>query len=324
MLGIFGSDGDLRDVAMNGFQLNPRRALEMLCTVPQPASPKVVTLRVTGDDGRPAPTLGASALLKGERSLALIVVRPPTSDKVWSLIAQGLQPAVRRIATLLDAQTAPAPEAASTPMRNDGSGFVLLDSDLKVVSKWHPQDAAATELAKLVEPDDDRLPLLFERTVRRLTRAWNFSRIETCAAATAHPVPGLVLRVTPVRGAGVLIGVFLEPFNDLPMERATSAFRISPRERDVLHALLDGLGVSDIAGMLNIAESTVSDHIARMIAKTNARNRVEMVATLLDWPSVKTALRSARALRANGSGSTDATPAWLKASRRPRSNHFLP
>ncbi len=295
----------------------------MLCTVPQPACSKVVTLRVTGDDGKPAPTLGASALLNGDRSLALIVVRPATSDKVWSLIAQGLQPAVRRIAALLDTQMAPAAEPTSMRVRNDGSGFILLDSDLKVVSKWYPQDAASAELAKLVDPDADRLPLLFERTIRRLTRTWNFSRIETCTAATAQPVPGLLLRVTPVRGAGVMIGAFLEPFSDHPMERATSAFRISPRERDVLHALLDGLGVSDIAGILNIAESTVSDHIARMIAKTNARNRVEMVATLLDWPSVKAVLHSARALRPNGNGPTGATPPWLKASRRPRTNHFL-
>ncbi len=324
VMGIFASDDDLREVAMQGFQLNARRALAMLCTVPLPASSKAVSLKVTGDDGKLAATLGASTLLEGNRSLVLIVARPAISDKVWSLVAQGLQPAVRRIATLIDADTTPAFEPSSESIGHGGCGFIVLNRDLTVALEWHPQDPTSAELAKLIEPEENRLPLLFERTVRRLTRTWDFSRIDTCALATAHPIPGLVMRVMPVRGAGVLIGVFLEPFSDHPMERAASEFRISPRERDVLYALLDGRGVPDIAAMLNIAESTVSDHIARMIAKTNARNRVEMAATMLGWPTVKAALPSAGAARTKLNGSSDTAPTWLKATARYQRNHFIP
>ncbi|MBV9232511.1 MAG: helix-turn-helix transcriptional regulator [Candidatus Eremiobacteraeota bacterium] len=325
-LGVFASNGDLREFAMQGLQSNVRAALDMLSTVPEPMTSKVVALKVTAEDGKLARTLRGSILLDGGRLLAFIAVRPTTTDKAWSMVAQGMQPAVRRIAALINAEGVPAQEPTPLPMptRSDGSGFLLLNSDLNVVFQWHPEDAASAELAKLVEPEHDRLPLLLERTVRRLTRRWDFARIETCTPARAQPLPGLLLRVAPVRGAGVLIGVFLEPFTDHPMERAASEFRISPRERDVLYALLDGRGVNDIAAMLNIAESTVSDHIARMIAKTNARNRVEMAATLLGWPRIKAALQSARGAHSNGNGSNDATPRWLQTTRRSRRNHFVP
>jgi hypothetical protein len=52
--------------------------------------------------------------------------------------------------------------------------------------------------------------------------------------------------------------------------------------------------------MLELAESTVSDHIARMIVKTNAHNRIEMAALLLGWPAMRPQLVSADA-SANGS-----------------------
>jgi DNA-binding CsgD family transcriptional regulator len=302
VLGIFDSNGDLLDFAMEGFQLNRRQALGMLCAQPLGESSSVATLKVTGDDGKLAPTLGASILLEGARSLVLLVVRPPTTEKAWSLVAQSLQVAVRRIAALIYAEALTALEAprVPTPSHNGGSGFFLLSSDLTVVLQWHPQDAASKELARLVEPHDGALPVLLERAVRRLTSTWDFARIETCSAATAHPLPELDLRVAPVRGAGVLIGVFLEPHLDHPIEQAATAFRISPRERQVVHALFDGHRTADIAAMLNLAESTVNDHIARVIAKTNANNRVEMAATLLGWPSFKSAQSAARSTRKVG------------------------
>lgn len=326
ILGVFDSNGDLLEFAMRGFQLDSWHALEMLCAAPLPESPGGVTLRVTGDDGNPAPTLRASILLDTERSLVFIVVRTTATDKAWSTVAQGLQPAVRRIATLMGSAATPVPEPSrpAAPSRSDGSGFVLLNSELTILWQWYPHDLASVPLAKLIDPYKGRLPLLFERTVRRLTHTWDFARIETCLAATAYPLPGLALRVAPICGAGVLIGVFLEPHSEHPVDRAASAFRISPRERDVLHALFDGYGVAEIAALLNIAESTVNDHVTRMIAKTNAHNRVEMVATLLGWPAVKASLRSGQRNRGPAKALCDGAATWLEATKRARRNDFLP
>ncbi len=97
-----------------------------------------------------------------------------------------------------------------------------------------------------------------------------------------------------MRAGGVLIGVFLEAETaPHPIDGTATLFRVSAREREVLHALLDGQTVADIAASLGLAESTVNDYIARLIAKTNSRNRIEMAATLLGWPVVRSGLMTA-------------------------------
>jgi DNA-binding NarL/FixJ family response regulator len=178
------------------------------------------------------------------------------------------------------------------PSRRTGHfAFVLLNQDFEVEFEWHSPEAESAALVELVAPRRRRLPVFLQRAVRRLTLSWNFSRIGTCLAGTAYPIPGIALRVMPMRGAGILIGVFLEEgAGQHPIDNAATVYRISLREREVLHALLDGHSVADIAATLNLAESTVNDHIARMIVKTNSRNRIEMAATLLGWPAVRSSL----------------------------------
>jgi two-component system, NarL family, response regulator DesR len=50
---------------------------------------------------------------------------------------------------------------------------------------------------------------------------------------------------------------------------------LSPRERDVLSASLDGAGVADIASRFNLSEGTVRNHLSTAIQKLGAHNRVE-------------------------------------------------
>ena len=69
----------------------------------------------------------------------------------------------------------------------------------------------------------------------------------------AYPLPDLMLKVVPMSAIGpeVYIGVFAEqcvPYA-IAIERAAATFRISSRERDVLHALLDGNSIAEIAAV---------------------------------------------------------------------------
>ncbi|WP_250029994.1 response regulator transcription factor [Paractinoplanes maris] len=50
---------------------------------------------------------------------------------------------------------------------------------------------------------------------------------------------------------------------------------LSDRERDVLHAAVDGATVADIAGRLHLSESTVRNYLSAAIGKTGTRNRIE-------------------------------------------------
>jgi DNA-binding CsgD family transcriptional regulator len=293
-MGIFDSDFDLIEFDVSRATVDRKHALEMLYTLPLPESRGCVTFSgaaARSEDGSTG--LGAAAAIGPERSAALVLMRGQASNPAWLQLADAVEKSVGRIADLLAADSLMGTDERRAPTASPTGhfGFFLLTQDLEVEFEWHSTSAAHASLAELVAPRKSRLPLFLQRAVRRLTLSWNFSRIGTCVAGVAYPIPGIALRVVPMRGAGVLIGVFLEEQAlGHPLEHAAALYRISPREREVLHALLDGHSVADIATTLNLAESTVNDHIARMIVKTNASNRIEMAATLLGWPAVRSGL----------------------------------
>lgn len=301
MLGVFAPEGDLLDFATSNGQIDRRRALDLLAAVPVPLSAGSVMLKVTGDDGKIANTLCASTMLEAPQYLAVVLVRPLTNDAAWLKVSQSLKSITTRIAAIASESILTAQSRrVSTPSR-DECAFYLLTQTLQVSFASQPQSTTSSDFAKLVAPEEGRLPVLFERAVRRLTKCWDFSKVESCATKTAFPLPGVALCVAPMSGNGVMIGVFIKLEVDRhPAAAAAAAYRLSPREREVLYALLDGRSVAGIAEMLELAESTVSDHIARMIVKTNAHNRIEMAALLLGWPAMRSQVVAEHA-PANGS-----------------------
>ncbi len=57
--------------------------------------------------------------------------------------------------------------------------------------------------------------------------------------------------------------------------------QLSPRERQVLELLADGLAVGHIAGRLFISESTAKSHVSRLYDKLGAANRAQALMTAL-------------------------------------------
>lgn len=55
-----------------------------------------------------------------------------------------------------------------------------------------------------------------------------------------------------------------------------SADHLSPRERDVLRLLVDGLSNDEIATTLCLSEATVKKHLGRVMTKLHMRNRVQV------------------------------------------------
>jgi DNA-binding NarL/FixJ family response regulator len=62
---------------------------------------------------------------------------------------------------------------------------------------------------------------------------------------------------------------------------APSAPPLSPREREVLALLADGLGVAQIARTLYISESTAKTHISKLYDKLGAANRAQALMTAI-------------------------------------------
>jgi NarL family two-component system response regulator LiaR len=58
-------------------------------------------------------------------------------------------------------------------------------------------------------------------------------------------------------------------------------YDLSPREREVLALLVQGLSNPAIAGQLNVSRSTVAAHISRILSKLGVSNRAEAIALAL-------------------------------------------
>jgi len=72
------------------------------------------------------------------------------------------------------------------------------------------------------------------------------------------------------------------------LARAARRHLLTRRETSVLKLILDGLSCGEIAGALGISEHTVQGYFKRLLAKTGARNRVSMVAQILNWqPAIR-------------------------------------
>ena len=52
---------------------------------------------------------------------------------------------------------------------------------------------------------------------------------------------------------------------------------LTPREREILVAIAEGLNNTDIAARFHLSESTVKTHVGRILQKLAARDRVHLV-----------------------------------------------
>ena len=69
--------------------------------------------------------------------------------------------------------------------------------------------------------------------------------------------------------------------NAMKRRLAPSGPQISPREREVLGLLADGLAVAQIAKKLYISESTAKTHISKLYDKLGAANRAQALMTAM-------------------------------------------
>jgi DNA-binding NarL/FixJ family response regulator len=97
---------------------------------------------------------------------------------------------------------------------------------------------------------------------------------EEILAAVDAAAAGLV--TLPSELVGALIPADLRPTPQLAA--ATSHQPLTPREREVLGMLAEGLGNKIVAARLGISEHTVKTHVASILAKLDAGTRAEAVA----------------------------------------------
>ncbi|HVM29665.1 MAG TPA: response regulator transcription factor [Candidatus Limnocylindrales bacterium] len=92
--------------------------------------------------------------------------------------------------------------------------------------------------------------------------------------------------IAPAMAARMLGDLVSDPDTSGVPHREAEAVKLSPRERDVLALLADGLTNREIAARLSISQATVKTHVGHLLTKLHLRNRSEAAALVArTWPS---------------------------------------
>jgi len=176
-------------------------------------------------------------------------------------------------------------------------GIVVIDPDGLVVAA---NASAATFLAvdrsdlggslaraQVVVIDQDGHPMRPERLPSTRAFATGVAQEEPVAYRRRDgSVVWLFARAIPLRRPGEIrpsrVAVVLEDVVSSPVPQpshspASAAATLTPRERDVLRALADGLDVRAIAAQLQISLHTTRGHIKKIMHKLDARTQLQAV-----------------------------------------------
>jgi DNA-binding NarL/FixJ family response regulator len=187
-------------------------------------------------------------------------------------------------------------ESLATALRNSGDCLVVGEAG---------DGIAALELAHELQPDvavvDISMPRLngidvVRRLVAELPRTrvlvltmheeeeYVVQMIRAGAAgylAKHAAISELLEAVRALVGGGVYFGAYaaraLAAHVHHPREEADPYDTLSPREREVLHLVAEGLTTKEIARRLGIGVKTAENHRGRILAKLELRNSAELV-----------------------------------------------
>src|SRR3712207_6075536 len=100
-------------------------------------------------------------------------------------------------------------------------------------------------------------------------------------ALKAGSMDELLLAIRQVAGGGSYVDPRLDRI--LLSPRATSGVpQLSPREREIMHLMAEGMTAEAIAAKIAVSVETVRTHVRNVIRKLQARNRVHAIAIALE------------------------------------------
>ncbi len=272
VIGFFGGEGDLTELYVSD-DVDESTALDIL---------------LNPDSSDHAARFRCSASIDESHSLTLVILAEDAKELEWQKFTLASKRALEWIADFARSRIRDGEGAVLQGLRAIQPVVFLVDREMRVHSKWYPESFADSPFSALVPRESAQLPSFLAATVNRLTASWDMSSIDTCEFSFAYPIPGLSASVFPIlwNHNDVYVAVILQPTaTRRTIEDASIEFRLSPREREVLCSLFDGCSTSEVAHRLKLAESTVQDHIKRMILKTRSRNRMELAAKIFGWPN---------------------------------------
>ena len=162
---------------------------------------------------------------------------------------------------------------------------IQVDASQTPLASWFSEDASVRAIAPALAIKHDRLQTHIATLLSALTQEWDWNDPSRCGPVSGMLGTDILLHIVPSSAQGaVLATLIFEPVRVRRTLSDTFATRsITARESDVVRLVMAGRSVKEIAGALSVAECTIQDHIKNVLAKTNARNRSHMIATLLGF-----------------------------------------
>ncbi|MFB8387851.1 response regulator [Microbacterium sp. NPDC055910] len=85
------------------------------------------------------------------------------------------------------------------------------------------------------------------------------------------------LRVLSPAVSSLLVSTIVEASTSAPADALTPEERLTPRESQMVELLAQGLSNGEIARRESVSEATVKSHLSNVMAKWNARDRVQVL-----------------------------------------------
>ena len=166
---------------------------------------------------------------------------------------------------------------------------LILDADLRPTGWTASFDAWRAELGAGTLP-----PAVFELGARVRTPRSEASGLPACVRIRTPRGRWATFEGAALQGAysGQVAITLREASPDEVCDLLCRTFDLTPRERELLALVLDGLATKQLAQALCISPHTVQDHLKAIFAKTGLRSRRELVSQLVIRRSTRSSSRT--------------------------------
>jgi DNA-binding CsgD family transcriptional regulator len=200
---------------------------------------------------------------------------PPFSDDDTEFLRE-LAPMLAALIrnSLREGGPAPHPSGRSLP-----PATLIVDAELRPTS-WTP--AFNVWLGELPTGAEVLPPAVYELGARVLTPPEAANGLPASVRVRTHTGRWAVIEGAPLEGAdrGNAAITIRSATADEVFDLLAKAYDLTPRERQLVALMLDGLATKQLAAALCISPHTVQDHLKAIFAKTNLHSRRELVSHL--------------------------------------------
>lgn len=189
-------------------------------------------------------------------------------------LLRRLAPSIGRAFAVALRREAAAGDLGAPAPAPDASGVFILDHRSQILFSTRAGEEWAALLAEHERQRGTTLPTAVWSVVRGLEAAEHLVACTVVAPSPAGPV-----RVEASRGSQPgSVAVVLGSARPAQPPEAPPAWPLTPAEREIVRAVVQGLGNHQLAEQLYVSENTIQTHLHHIYAKLDVHSRSQLVA----------------------------------------------